>query len=792
MNDINTDKITINSLYEYIKNNHEFVFEKKFLEMYKNLSKIFFRNNQKFIPGITSLLRTQSFINKYFNKDMTIMIITETFTHLLPIIHMKKIKNLHISLVLFDNNGKSKDMNAYFNFVQKLNNSNNVSSIYGSYDTNIKQLLYQKYEEQYDLVNITYSEYNYEQFVSSILIALENIKNHGSIIIDGFYKNIPNDNNINTLSFILSLLISKFKNYQIITHENSTYLKTRIYIKFDNYKNNDDDKELITQLKKQFVSNFTQIKITNNGTKKGLLLINKINQEINIFNQDLKAKLEVFNYNQESYIRITVNQLFTEFKNVINYCDENKIPYNKYYLHEIDNYYQHIINNLFSLSNPIKNTIITYNQKSYQQKKTQKIKKNVSKKLGKYSSQKAKSNKVSKQNIYKIDNSYYKNSKPYTYDFFNHITDKLSFIKTLRKNIITLHGYEYLAKVSKITEDFTRGLSSYLDDKFKLPHKPSNAFVKIWEIYTTFNLFDHRKKKFNTFHFCEAPGQFIWSTEYFIKKKLGYDYSFNWHANSLNHKHPKNIELYGKVFGDDYGFIKKYPERWLYGKDDTGDITKSENIRHFREQIKEIGPQDIVTGDAGLLSSEIPLIKLQLLEFAQICMVAATSSLGGHCVVKHFTPFLNSQEDSVMAGGLFVNMIYLYSLMFDQIYLFKPYTSKPSSGEFYIIGKKFLGVSDSDLDTLLSVLDNFHLNQTFFNKNKLNDSFVRQVFDFVDKMSNYNIQTIEKENFFMTCLADKDDKLRKTTNCMDYMNPDKLGEIQKKRFKEWVRMYDFV
>jgi hypothetical protein len=93
---------------------------------------------------------------------------------------------------------------------------------------------------------------------------------------------------------------------------NKYYLKSRVYVKFDNYKNNDNT-QLITQLKKQFVSNFTQIKITNNGTKKGLQLINKINQEINIFNQDLKAKLEVFNYNPESYIRITVNQFFNEF-----------------------------------------------------------------------------------------------------------------------------------------------------------------------------------------------------------------------------------------------------------------------------------------------------------------------------------------------------------------------------------------------------------------------------------------------------------------------------------------------
>ena len=80
-----------------------------------------------------------------------------------------------------------------------------------------------------------------------------------------------------------------------------------------------------------------------------------------------------------------------------------------------------------------------------------------------------------------------------------------------------------------------------------------------WKNAASKNKINDSKNKIKTFHLCEAPGQFIWSTEYFIKKKLGYDYSFNWHANSLNHKHPKNIELYGKVFGDDYGFIKINP-----------------------------------------------------------------------------------------------------------------------------------------------------------------------------------------------------------------------------------------
>ena len=51
----------------------------------------------------------------------------------------------------------------------------------------------------------------------------------------------------------------------------------------------------------------------------------------------------------------------------------------------------------------------------------------------------------------------------------------------------------------------------------------------------------------------------------------------------MNHKHPTNIKKFGKgIFGDHYGFIKKYPEKWLYGADQTGDITKPRNIKWFR------------------------------------------------------------------------------------------------------------------------------------------------------------------------------------------------------------------
>ena len=172
-------------------------------------------------------------------------------------------------------------------------------------------------------------------------------------------------------------------------------------------------------------------------------------------------------------------------------------------------------------------------------------------------------------------------------------------------------------------------------------------------------------------------------------------------------------------------------------------------------------------------------------------MVAATASMNKNCIVKHFTPFINSDQETKMAGGQFVNMIYLYSLMFKKVYLFKPYTSRPSSGEFYVIGKGFLGVSDSELDKLLDILDNFELNQTYFNKDKVPEQFYTQVFTFIDKMAQLNTMIIERQNFFMSCLIDDNEEIRKETKCMEYLKHSTLEKIHSARYKEWVDKFNF-
>jgi hypothetical protein len=41
--------------------------------------------------------------------------------------------------------------------------------------------------------------------------------------------------------------------------------------------------------------------------------------------------------------------------------------------------------------------------------------------------------------------------------------------------------------------------------------------------------------------------------------------------------------------------MKKYPKQWVFGADDTGDFTITENQRWYRQYVKEFGKIDLIT-----------------------------------------------------------------------------------------------------------------------------------------------------------------------------------------------------
>ena len=59
--------------------------------------------------------------------------------------------------------------------------------------------------------------------------------------------------------------------------------------------------------------------------------------------------------------------------------------------------------------------------------------------------------------------------------------------------------------------------------------------------------------------------------------------NYDWMANSLNpynyDTRNKYFSIFGNIFSDNYGLIKDNYDKWLWGSDNTGDITKINNIK---------------------------------------------------------------------------------------------------------------------------------------------------------------------------------------------------------------------
>jgi hypothetical protein len=354
---------------------------------------------------------------------------------------------------------------------------------------------------------------------------------------------------------------------------------------------------------------------------------------------------------------------------------------------------------------------------------------------------------------------------------------------------------EKVPKVIKdITDNFSRGVSRFINSekKYKLKYQISNGFSKMWEILSLIphllpNQKDHQPK---VFCIAEAPGQWIYAIDYFIQHKTN-NTKWDWRATSLNPSHPINVQKFGSnILDDTYGFIKKYPDNWLWGIDGTGDITNHENIKWYRQYCKEWAKPDLVTGDAGLQTTN-PAI-YQKLELAQVIMVAAISQKGSNCIIKHFLPYIPDIKETETANGFFVNYMFLYYLMFEDVYMVKPLSSNPISGEFYVIGKKFIGIDDIMFNKLLKLIENFEVNMCFFKKESIPDYFIKQIFNFFGNLINLNVDFLDIQNTLLTCLTTRDEVIEKVTGCRKYLNPKYMEDMNKAKFEKWVEIYDFV
>tara|TARA_B100000902_G_scaffold243078_1_gene230156 strand:+ start:423 stop:1337 length:915 start_codon:yes stop_codon:yes gene_type:complete len=192
------------------------------------------------------------------------------------------------------------------------------------------------------------------------------------------------------------------------------------------------------------------------------------------------------------------------------------------------------------------------------------------------------------------------------------------------------------------------------------------------ELYWLFDLGASLPKECRTFHLAEGPGGFIEAlchlrdveNDKYVGITLIDDENFSipgWKKSKAFLDKHKNV------------FVEK-------GKTGTGDIMLSENLKYCGQTYN--GSMDLVTADGGFDFSidfnHQESVSAKLI-FCQIAFAVAVQKTGGNFIIKFFDTFTQVSVD----------MLYLLSLLYEEVFFVKPNTSRYANSEKYVVCKRF-------------------------------------------------------------------------------------------------------
>jgi hypothetical protein len=310
-------------------------------------------------------------------------------------------------------------------------------------------------------------------------------------------------------------------------------------------------------------------------------------------------------------------------------------------------------------------------------------------------------------------------------------------------NRVEWKKFKYLDKLFRLTSTL-----KMIIKKRKLidgSHHLSQAFFKMIEVLNEC----FTKKDFDqisAFHICEAPGQFIKSFQTYSKLK---HLKYTWKAQTLR-PDDKNYAL-----DDVYGLISNNKQNWLYGKDNTGDITSHSNILEY-EQLSKKNKYNCITSDCGIQFSsyEFQEEEIEFINYSQFLTMMLCLQNEGHCVMKIFLPLVRPIA------------LYMHNMLFEtfnEIIYFKPSLNLTSS-EIYLVGKGYKGISHSIKNELLHIHKNFKLLNLKYDINlNLKLSNLKKHYDACNKLVFNSIACINKYLFFYYYMDSNMEKKIKTS-----------------------------
>lgn len=320
----------------------------------------------------------------------------------------------------------------------------------------------------------------------------------------------------------------------------------------------------------------------------------------------------------------------------------------------------------------------------------------------------------------------------------------------------------------------------------------NRAFYKFWEIINKFKLYDdYDPVEDLIFHCAEAPGGFIQGTNRFLKFEDDYDKEslVDGFQSVIKKSNKKKIKVYTmSIKTSKKSNLPEYNRKIIqkhvkifYGEDGKGDVTNYMNILALSKIVKK--NFYLVTADGGFDEEGDYNHKEQLhytLIFNEILAAIKLLKKDGHFVIKMFDIYTKSS----------LHILYLLYKTFDEFYIYKPETSRPTNSEKYIICKYF-NLENKQQDELVEQM--ISISKTLKEYTQNNKYVIVSLFDSVEKSFINDIRKFNEEHnaiqskFLIQTINLCQINLK---NVKDDVLKNKI--LRKETFEEWCAKYNLT
>lgn len=391
-------------------------------------------------------------------------------------------------------------------------------------------------------------------------------------------------------------------------------------------------------------------------------------------------------------------------------------------------------------------------------------------------------------------------------DFSKDLLFKFSAIEKSQVSITNEYGYTNKLdmlrnKIDSIDINIWKKVRWYINKYDFLVNDPiiNRAFYKFWEILHYYDFIPENTMKIASL--AEAPGGFIQGVNIYYDEKtqdnsLAQETNGEWmtivkpkrkriptiYTISLNKRH----DLYKKYNLPSYNStILTRNVRITYGADNTGDISKMQNYEYFRK-FTSFSKFDVITADGGFDEGNDFNYKEQLhyaLFLTEIFYAISLQNVGGNFLLKTFDLFTQSS----------LHLLWLLHNVYDEVYICKPQTSRPTNSERYIVCKNFILTSEKQKNAIIDILksallsfsgikkESHFVDFTLFSPNSIPN-------DFIENVTRINSELLEFQCSFLetaTSLVENSDFI----NSFDQKKEALLKE-REEIFKIWKQTFN--